>query len=135
MKSSEYRETAKEADEQELLFEWAELMVETGTYPCLEWMFHVANGEKRDKATAVKLKRMGVKSGVPDVVLPHAAWGFCGMYVEMKRLKGGQHSEAQMKWIEHLAREGYFVVSCRGFEDAKTQIENYIKGKIRRGVA
>jgi hypothetical protein len=133
VKASEYRETAKEADEQAVLFEWAEAMI--GIYPCLEWMYHIANGEKRDKATAAKLKRMGVKSGVPDVVLPHVTGGFCGMYIEMKRLNGGQHSTEQLRWIEHLAREGYYVVSCRGFEDAEKQIENYIKGKIRRGAS
>lgn len=30
---------------------------------------HVPNGEKRDKATAAKLWRMGVQAGWPDVVL------------------------------------------------------------------
>ena len=33
--------------------------------------FHPPNGELRDKATAAKLKAMGTRAGVPDIVLLH----------------------------------------------------------------
>ena len=69
-----------EDEEQAAVFEWAELMEHK--YPCLWLMYHVPNGEKRDKATAAKLKRMGVKPGVCDIVLPAARGGYHGLYVE-----------------------------------------------------
>lgn len=131
MKASDYKLTAKEAEEQEALFEWAARL--EGKYPDLKWMYHIANGEKRDKATAAKLQRMGVKSGVLDIFLPVAVNGFHGMYVEMKRLRGGVLSQEQLDWIDHLMRQGYYVLSCKGWEDASRHIELYLSGKIRRG--
>lgn len=59
-----------ESGHQEALFSWAGYNM--GRMPELEYMHHVPNGGKRDRATAVALKRQGVKAGVPDIVLPAA---------------------------------------------------------------
>lgn len=57
----------------------------------LPW-FHCPNGEKRDKATAGKLKAMGVLAGVPDitVLLPNGQAAF----LELKAA-AGETSDAQ----------------------------------------
>lgn len=52
--------------------------------PELQYMYHVPNGGKRDKATAAVLKRQGVKAGVPDIMLPAARAGYHGLYIELK---------------------------------------------------
>ena len=70
-----------EDDEQETLFEWAE--IQAAKYPVLELMYHTPNGGKRDITTAKKLKRRGVKPGVPDVCLPVARGNYHGLYIEM----------------------------------------------------
>ena len=57
-----------ESGHQEALFSWA--AYRTGLMPELQYMYHVPNGGKRDKATAAVLKRQGVKAGVPDIMLP-----------------------------------------------------------------
>jgi hypothetical protein len=41
--------------------------LEIAAHPDLIW-FHPANGEKRNIITARRLKRMGVKAGIPDLV-------------------------------------------------------------------
>ena len=56
-----------ESGHQEALFSWA--AYRTGLMPELQYMYHVPNGGKRDKATAAVLKRQGVKAGVPDIML------------------------------------------------------------------
>lgn len=48
-----------ESGHQEALFSWA--AYRTGLMPELQYMYHVPNGGKRDAATAVALKRQGVK--------------------------------------------------------------------------
>lgn len=48
-----------ESGHQEALFSWA--AYRTGLMPELQYMYHVPNGGKRDKATAAVLKRQGVK--------------------------------------------------------------------------
>lgn len=57
-----------ESGHQEALFEWAAYHMDC--MPELEYMHHIPNGGKRDKRTAVALKRQGVKAGVPDICLP-----------------------------------------------------------------
>ena len=59
-----------ESGHQEALFQWAQLNVQQ--LPELEYLHHVPNGGKRDKATAVALKRQGVKAGVPDIWKKHS---------------------------------------------------------------
>jgi hypothetical protein len=57
-----------------------------------DWRFtHIASGELRDKGTAAKLKRMGVRAGWPDFVLLGPPGLHC---LEMKR-KGERLSEDQ----------------------------------------
>ena len=71
-----------ESGHQEALFSWAAYRTEI--MPELQYMYHVPNGGKRDKATAAVLKRQGVKAGVPDIMLPAARAGYHGLYIELK---------------------------------------------------
>lgn len=57
-----------EDDLQVSCFEWIHLMLPQ--YPVLEWIIHVPNGGKRPRGVAGKLKAMGVKKGVLDILLP-----------------------------------------------------------------
>ena len=82
-----------ESGHQEALFSWAGY--NTGRMPELEYMHHVPNGGKRDAATAVALKRQGVKAGVPDIVLPAARAGYHGLYIELKAGKNTTTKKAE----------------------------------------
>lgn len=117
---------ASEHQEQVSLFQWAEVM--QGTYPVLRWMYAVPNGGKRNKITAAALKREGVRPGMLDIVVPCARGGFHGLYIEMKRTKGGTVSKEQKEWLEYLLEAGYLAVVCKGWEEAKEVIERYLNG-------
>lgn len=117
-----------EDEEQAAVFEWAALMEHK--YPCLHIMYHVPNGEKRDKATAAKLKRMGVKPGVCDIVLPAARGGYHGLYIEMK-VGDNKPSPEQKDFMRALDIEGYFVTLAYGAAEAIRLIERYVKGEER----
>ena len=54
----------RESQIQSALFEWA--AYNSGKYPELKLMFHIANGGRRDIIEAAHLKQQGVKSGVPE---------------------------------------------------------------------
>jgi len=60
--------TNSEEIEQITLFRWASFM--ENKYPKLRLMYHVPNEGKRSKRAGFKLKQAGLKSGVPDIVLP-----------------------------------------------------------------
>ena len=115
--------------EQQAIFVWAQLMVNTGRYPELEYMFAVPNGGHRHKATAARLKLTGVKSGVPDICLPVAKGKYHGLYVEIKRAQGGRATPEQKRWIEALNRGGYFAEVCHGCDSAIRVIEWYMNLK------
>ena len=113
-----------ETEEQQALFEWANMMA--GVHPELKLMYHVPNEGKRSKATAGILKSMGLKSGVPDICLPVPSGRFHGLYVELKRVKGGKATKEQLWWLEQLDRQGYAVTICRGWKQASQNILAYL---------
>lgn len=114
-----------ENQEQAALMEWAELA--SGAHPELRLLHAVPNGGQRDGRTAAVLQRTGVKSGVPDLCLPVARGGFHGLYIELKRLKGGVLSINQKTWLSLLAKEGYKAVMCKGWLEAQETILNYLE--------
>lgn len=112
-----------EDTEQAHIFAWAR-----GKYPELDLMHHIPNGGKRTKSEAARFKAQGVKAGVPDIFLPCARGGYHGLYIELKRTKGGKISAAQKEWIDALRGQDYKVIVCYGFDEAREVIINYLEG-------
>jgi hypothetical protein len=119
--------TPTEGEEQATLFHWCEMV--KGKYPELQLLFHIPNGGERRKSEAARMKAEGVKAGVPDLFLPVARVTYHGLFIEMKRRKGGRVSDEQREWIGNLLANGYAVEVCRGWEEAKDAIENYLDEK------
>jgi hypothetical protein len=114
----------KEYLEQIALFDWARcLMV---AEPRLALLYHIPNGEKRDKATAARLQRMGVIPGVPDVCLPVASRTFHGTYLELKATRGTA-SEAQQGWLNSLSAHGYCAGVYHGWLAAARHLCWYLE--------
>ena len=122
-----------EHDIQSALFSWAQL--QTACYPELALMFAIPNGGKREKQqdrkgrwfspTAQKLKREGVKRGIPDIFLPCARGGSHGLFIEMKA-PDGKVSPEQARVHQLLREEGYAVIVCYSLESAITLITWYL---------
>jgi hypothetical protein len=56
---------------------------------------------------------------VPDLFVPE--WG---LWIEMKRAKGGKVSKDQKEWLEYLDYCGYTVIVGLGKTDAINQTQN-----------
>lgn len=112
-----------ESGHQEALFNWAAYQL--GRMPELEYMHHVPNGGKRDAATAVALKRQGVKASVPDIVLPAPRAEYHGLYIELKAGKN-TITQKQKDWLKFLHRQGYYTAVCYGWQRAAELIEQYL---------
>lgn len=82
--------------------------------------FHVPNGELRDKATAAKLKAMGVLPGVGDFglswVCPARHLLRIG-WIEAKALRGPMSSD-QETFRDRVTRLGHFYRVARSVEEA-----------------
>jgi L-cysteine desulfidase len=91
-----------------------------------ELLVAIPNGGKRHIKTAIAMKQEGVSKGFPDIFLPVPNSQFHGLFIEMKRQKGGTLSKEQKAWIEYLNSAGYQAVMCKGFLEAKEVIECYL---------
>ena len=113
-----------EAQEQSMLFSWAAMAA--GKWPELALLHAIPNGGSRNLLEAVHLKQQGVKAGIPDIHLPVARGGWHGLYIEMKRQKGGRVSVEQKRMLLALREQGYEAVVCYGCEDAIKVIKEYL---------
>jgi len=87
-------------------------------------IFAIPSGGFRHITTAVKLKKEGVSAGVPDMQIISL-----GLFIELKRKKGGVVSKEQRDWIEYIRGCGYIAEVCNGFDEAKQLVEKVIKDK------
>lgn len=90
---------------------------------------HVPNGGKRNRREAAKLRAMGVRRGVPDILI----FDIKSVAIELKRARPAKSkvSEHQLKWLAHLDGAGWHTVVCYGAQEA---IE-YLRGLGYRSTA
>ena len=118
-----------EHDEQVALFDWAR--INESKHPQLKMLFAIPNGGLRNKVVAKKLKREGVKAGVPDIFLAvgglanNRHFVYFGLFIEMKFGKN-KCTENQSIWALDLISEDYKTAVCYSFEEAKQVIINYL---------
>jgi len=117
-----------EDEHQELIFEWVDSHLDT--YPLLKLLYANMNGVRRSKRYTAKLKRRGLKSGIPDMFLPVARHGFHGLYIELKRPKTKDHnagimSTSQKMWNRELMDQGYACMIAYGHQEVISLFEHY----------
>ena len=111
-----------ESSEQQALIEWCNL--NRLKYIGLDLLFAIPNGGSRHKLEAFRLKKEGVKAGVPDLFLPVAKKGYNGLFIEMKYGRN-KLTEKQKEWIINLNLQGYKTAVCYGTEEAITVLKEY----------
>ena len=67
------------------------------------------------------------RAGVPDLFLACVSSCFNGLFIEMKKTRGGRVSESQKVYLELLKDRGYAVAVCHGWLEAKQSIESYLR--------
>lgn len=110
----------REEKEQEFLVRWANY----------HWfgrhLFAIPNGGLRDKRTAARLKVQGVKPGVSDLMLAIPSKGKHGLFIEMKRTKGGKLSIEQDAFLKDRESHGYEAKVAKGWKEASEIILGYL---------
>lgn len=120
-----YAAAGTEHAHQTALFMWTALVGNRA--PLLRLLFAIPNGGERNKIVAARLKAEGVKSGVPDVMLPVARHNFAGLFIEMKKPNGGVVSDTQKEWHTALSQQYYYVKVCRSWEEARDVLCWYLE--------
>ena len=111
----------------------------------VEWLrvnhilyFHCPNevgGQSKSlRIRAIKMKKMGVSKGVPDLFVFIPIIGTTGavdayqpLAVEMKRQKGSTTSQEQKEWLKVLEMAGIPSAICKGAEQAINFVETIKK--------
>ena len=115
---------ATESAEQQQLFTWA--AYQAAIHPELRLMYHIPNEGQRSRGTGGRMVGEGLKKGVPDICLPVSRGGYHGLYIEMKRTKGGKLTPEQAEWLSALEAQGYQAERCDGWEAATKVITEYL---------
>ena len=111
-----------EDDLQRTVCEHLDLLQRTGRL----LYFHVPNGGKRNVIEAMKFKWLGVKAGVPDLVIIPRVGPVC--FIELKS-EDGTLQETQKFWLQALPDYGCPVAVCRSLDDVQQFL--YRTGVIR----
>lgn len=116
----------KEMDEQIAVFEYAHYAAKQD--PRWKLLFATMNGVRVSIGLARKMKRAGNRPGVPDLFLPVVGYAGCpGLWIELKRLKGGVLSDDQKWWHAALAMQNYQVRVAKGAAAAISLIKEYLE--------
>ena len=100
-----------------------------GAFPELKYLFHIPNGGSRDIITASRLKRCGVRKGVPDLCLPVKNKYYGSLWVELKDGKGKKQTKEQIEYENFLKSQGCQYVVCYSGEEAIAIIRNYLEAR------
>lgn len=118
---------------QRQLFTWITLA--TPRIPQLALAFAVPNGGFRTKIESARLKGLGVRAGVPDILIPGVVYKphpeaedecitYTGLAIELKAGKN-KPTDVQLDWHERLRGVGWFVCVCYSFDEARQVICDY----------
>lgn len=116
-----------EAEEQIEVIRWASLQAHI--LPELALLYHVPNEGRHNVAYRSKLAKMGLKKGIPDLVLPVPSNGYHALYVEMKKSDGhiSDIRPDQIEKIKALTDYGNRAVVAFGYMQAIEEICRYLR--------
>jgi hypothetical protein len=83
--------------------------------------FHVPNGGYRRPTEAARLKGLGVRPGVPDVVAIHRGH----VYALELKTEHGKATEGQLQAIEDIRAAGGHAQICHGLDRALAALEGW----------
>lgn len=109
-------------------------------YPNVIFRTDFAAGIKMTMGQATKHKRLQYGRAYPDLFIAYPSNAWHGMYLELKRLdatvylKNGElstnaHIQEQAATLRDLRDLGYYAEFAVGFEDAKRQIDKYLRNR------
>ena len=124
----------REDAEQKALIQWADMTVmpahwrSRGYDKIGDYLFAIPNGGARGKTEAARLKGLGVRAGVSDLMFAFPIGNFHGLFIEMKAQKPHDSpvSMHQRVFLERQGELGYQVVVCCGFAAAQGDILDYM---------
>lgn len=95
---------------------------------------HVPNGGNRNPREAARLKSMGVKPGVPDILIfhrmidgsdPECDHVWSGLAIELK-VPPNKVTASQQEVMHKLEQESWITRVCTSFDQFKKEVDGYL---------
>ena len=93
--------------------------------PRYKTIFHVANERRTSPQAGARLKKKGVRSGIPDVIVPIPSKSYHALFIEFK-VKPNKLSDNQKHMCEALHAQGYCVRIAYSSTEAITILKDYL---------
>jgi hypothetical protein len=104
------------------ILQWAGYCITYQGWPLYpHFIFHVPNGGARSRIEAAIFKGIGVRTGVPDLVIPIANADHGALWIELKA-DGRDLCAAQIEVHERLRAGAQQVCTCRSLEEARRAV-------------
>ena len=113
-----------ESYEQTEIFRWAR--ANQIDYPELQLLNASLAGFKFTPGQSRKAKAQGMRKGYPDIFLPVTTNQYAGLFIELKRIKGGSVSREQKAFLNRLNEQRYLAVVCKGHKEAIHVVKEYL---------
>lgn len=114
-----------EHDEQAQLVQMVEM-----AFPAMSaLLFAIPNGANKGPVARLRFKAEGLRPGVPDMFFALPVGQYHGLFIEMKRRRGGTVSPEQKAYIEALRAQGYRAEVCKGCDEALAVMREYLAEK------
>ena len=86
---------------------------------------HVANERKTSKQQGLRLKKKGVKRGVPDVLIFEPKGIYYGLAIELK-IKPNKPTNNQLEWLQSLSDRNWKSYCAYNIDEVIEIVEKYI---------
>lgn len=109
-------------------FDWVRLKAQSD--PRYELIIHVPNEAKRSWWLGRRMKKKGIASGIPDILVLYSSKGFNGLALELKRSRKLHATENQKTWLNRLTKNNWHCALCFTSDAACKIVEKYIENEL-----
>ncbi len=89
---------------------------------------HVANERKTSRIKGGRLKKAGVKSGVPDCLVFEPSGDYCGLAIELK-VGRNKPSDTQIQFMLDMEKKGWKTAICWDLDSVIDLVDEYLNNK------
>lgn len=119
------RKTLKSSEDDELIAFFKYIEWQSNKDLRLSYIYHIANERRSSWAAGKRLKKNGVKAGVPDVFVPIPTKKHPGLYMEFK-VDHNKPTDRQEYFLTGLASLGYVTKVVYSATEAIDVLNRYL---------
>lgn len=83
--------------------------------------FHTPNGGSRNVIEAARMKALGVKPGIPDIIVLSP----CLCALELKRERRSSTTDSQLAWLAAFEAAGFKTAVAHGIDEALAKLKEW----------